>query len=71
MSANLTLEFDQIKTLINQCDINEKIELAKILDRETFSSRFKTILKSIRNINITDEEILNEVETIRNERNPS
>lgn len=68
MAANLTLEFEQIKSLINQCNENEKIELVEILEKETFPNRFKSLIKSFRNNDINPEEIFNEVESVRDER---
>ncbi len=37
MSVNLSLDFSQLKSLVSQCELEEKVELIHILEKETFS----------------------------------
>lgn len=39
MSAILTLNVNQIKTLIKQCNPDEKLEIIRHLERKTIASR--------------------------------
>ena len=68
MSESITLDFDQIKSLIGQCDDNQKIELVEMQEKDVFPRRFSMIIQKFRNIDITPEDILKEVETVRRER---
>ena len=68
MSATLSVDFSQLKLLITQFDVKKKIELIKILERETFPIRFKEFLAKIKTDEIDLDEITNEVEIIRGKR---
>lgn len=37
MSISLAINFNQLKSLITQCEIEEKTEIIRILEKETFS----------------------------------
>ena len=68
MSLSLSLSFNQLKSLISQCEICEKIEIVRFLERETFSTRFSRLLTKIKTDTITLEEITAEVENVRQSR---
>jgi hypothetical protein len=36
MSISVSIDFMQLKNAIAQCDINEKLELLRLLENETF-----------------------------------
>lgn len=68
--AGLSSDFEQLKALVKQCGIEEKIELVRMLEEETFPDRFKSILEKLRMDaeDLTFEEITAEVEAVRQER---
>ncbi len=68
MSVNLALDFSQLKSLVSQCELEEKVELIHILEKETFPVRFKQFLNKIKTDDLTLEEITAEVETVRQSR---
>jgi hypothetical protein len=68
MSVSLAIDFNQLKVLITQCGIEEKVELIRILEKDTFPLRFNQFLSKIRSDDLTLEEITAEVETVRQKR---
>jgi hypothetical protein len=68
MSVTLALNVDQLKKLIEQCNLEEKIELIRYLEKETFESRFRRLLKNFKTDELTFEDITQEVENIRQKR---
>ncbi len=68
MSATLSIDFSQLKSLISQFDVNKKIELIKILEKETFPIRIKEFLSRIKTDEIDLDEITREVEIVREKR---
>ncbi|MBU2445464.1 MAG: hypothetical protein KJ666_07820 [Bacteroidetes bacterium] len=62
---NLTVNINQIKELILQIDSNERIELAKFIDKLTLKQRFEKILDLLEKVPLTFEEITSEVERVR------
>ncbi len=70
MNNNSSIDFEQLKALVKQCGLEEKIQLVRILEEETFPDRFKRILEKLRTDaeDLTFEEITAEVETVRQER---
>ncbi|MEA3358144.1 MAG: hypothetical protein U9R17_01870 [Thermodesulfobacteriota bacterium] len=68
MNATLSVDFSQLKSLITQFDVNKKIELIKILEKETFPIRFKEFLSRIKTDEIDLDEITREVEIVREKR---
>jgi len=68
MSATLSIDFSQLKSLISQFDVNKKIELIKILEEETFPIRIKEFLSRIKTDEIDLDEITREVEIVREKR---
>ena len=68
MNATLSVDFSQLKSLITQFDVNKKIELIKILEKETFPIRFEEFLSRIKTDEIDLNEITREVEIVREKR---
>ncbi len=68
MDATLSVNFSQLKSLITQIDVNKKIELIKILEKDTFPVRFKKFLNKIKTNEIDLDDIAREVEIVRNKR---
>jgi ribosomal protein L29 len=68
MSSTLALNIDQLKMLIGQCPIEEKVELIRFLEKETFEVRFRKLLQQLKSNKIELDEITSEVESIRQRR---
>jgi hypothetical protein len=65
MSVALKLEFEQLLTLVRQCDPSEKLELVRALEKETRPVRLPNLLAALKTDELTEQEILREVETVR------
>ncbi|WP_434687955.1 type II toxin-antitoxin system VapB15 family antitoxin [Pseudanabaena minima] len=50
---------------ISQCNVEEKINLLKLLKEDIFSLRFKKFLNSVQTDELSLEDITNEVEAVR------
>ncbi len=68
MDATLTVKFSQLKSLITQIDVNKKIELIKLLEKDAFPVRFKKFLNKIKTNEIDLDDITREVELVRKKR---
>ena len=68
MDATLSVNFLQVKSLISQFDVDKKIELIEILEKETFPIRFKNLLNKLKTNEISLDEITREVEIVRGKR---
>jgi len=68
MDATLTVNFLQVKSLISQFDVDKKIELIEILEKETFPIRFEKLLSKLKTDEISFDEITREVEIVRGKR---
>lgn len=68
MPATLDLSLDQVKLLINQFNSDEKMELTRYLEAETFELRFRRFLDRFKSVDLTMEEITREVEAVRQAR---
>ena len=68
MNLSLSIDFNQLKALITQCGIEEKTEIVRMLEKDTFPARFTRLLKNIKTDELTLEEITAEVETVREKR---
>ncbi len=62
------IDFKQLKYLINKVDINKKIELINLLEKDTFPVRFKRYLKKIKTDEISMDTIISEVNEVRASR---
>ncbi len=65
---NLSLDLNQLKTLIGQRDISEKLELIRVLEKETSPIRFRQLLERMKIKDLTMDEITSEVEAVRTQR---
>ena len=68
MPATMNLDINQIKKLITQFNDDEKLELAKYMDKLTLKDRFEKLFRSIKEMPLTFEEITAEVETVREQQ---
>ena len=68
MSVKLSININQLKRLITQCNLDEKIVLIRLLEKDTFPVRFKELLTKLRTDELTLDEITAEVEAIREQR---
>jgi hypothetical protein len=68
MPASIKLNVNEVKNLINQFSLNEKIELAKFIDQMTLKNRLKKFRLTMTKLPISIKEITKEVEKIRVER---
>ena len=68
MSATLAIDLEQLKMLINQCPMEEKVELIRFLESETFEIRFRRLLERLKSSEISIEDITGEVESVRQKR---
>jgi uncharacterized protein YqgV (UPF0045/DUF77 family) len=65
MNISISIDFSQLKTVIEQCDMNEKLELLQLLEKDTFSMRFKQFLHQVKTDELSMEDISAEVEAVR------
>jgi len=68
MSTTMNIDLNNVKSMILQFNKDEKIELAKYLDKLTLTDRFEKLFDSLGETLLTFEEITNEVEKVREER---
>ncbi len=66
--ASINFDIEQINSLILQLSSEEKIELAKYIDKLTLKNRFQNFFDSISDIPISFDDITKEVENVREER---
>ncbi len=68
MGLNSPIDLNQLKLLIEQRNISEKLELIRALEKDTYPIRFRQLLKRIEIKDMTLDEITSEVESVRNQR---
>ena len=68
MKVSIAINFSQLKNIVEQCDLDQKLELLKLLEKETFTVRFKRFLGAIKNDDLSLEDITAEVEAVRESR---
>jgi uncharacterized protein YqgV (UPF0045/DUF77 family) len=68
MNLSVSINFCQLKTVVEQCNVEEKLELLQLLEKETFAIRFKKFLAQIKTDELTLEDITAEVEAVRQTR---
>ena len=68
MTISVSIDFMQLKNAVAQCNADEKMELLRLLEHETFPSRFKRLLEEVRTDELSLDEITAEVEAVRQER---
>ena len=64
----ITIDFnkEQIDTILNQLNMNEKLDLVKKLEKETFEYRLRNLENTIEKSNINEDEVIKEIKSIRN-----
>lgn len=67
-TINIKLDFNQLLLIVEQCNIKQKLEIVKKLEKDTFKPRFKKLLAELKNNELTPEEVNNEVEMVRKKR---
>ena len=65
MNVSISIDFSQLKAVIAQCNLEEKLELLQLLEKDTFSVRFNKFLNSVQTDELSLEDITNEVESVR------
>lgn len=68
MAISVSIDFSQLKTVIEQCNLDEKLELLELLEKETLALRFKKFLSQIKTDELSLEDITAEVEAVRQAR---
>ena len=68
MSLSSSINLNQLKRLIGQRNINEKLELIRVLEKDTYPIRFKQLLKRMKTDDISYDDIKSEVESVRTQR---
>jgi len=68
MSISVSIDFAQLKNAVAQCNVNEKMELLRLLENETFPNRFKQFLEQVKTDELSLDDITAEVEAIRQAR---
>jgi hypothetical protein len=65
---NISLTFDQIMHLVKQLPKKEKLQLSKELQKEAIDNKLTYLLEGFANDQITQDDIDQEVEAVRQER---
>jgi hypothetical protein len=68
MSISVSIDFAQLKNAVAQCNVNEKMELLRLLENETFPNRFKQFLEQVKTDELSLDDITAEVEAVRKAR---
>ena len=68
MSLSSSIDLNQLKRLIGQRNIDEKLELIRVLEKDTYPIRFRRLLKGMKIDDLTFDEITSEVESVRTQR---
>ncbi|MEI6066428.1 MAG: hypothetical protein WCP96_03760 [Methylococcaceae bacterium] len=68
MNISVSIDFMQLKNAVAQCDVNEKLELLRLLEKETFPNRFKKFLEQVKTDTLSLGDITSEVEAVRQAR---
>jgi hypothetical protein len=68
MNLSVSIDFPQLKAVVEQCSLDEKLELLQLLEKETFSIRFRKLLSQIKTDDLSLGDITAEVEAVRQAR---
>lgn len=68
MQININIETEQIIDAASKMTLEDKLKLYDKIKDDIFEYRFNEILDSMKTSEITEEEILQEVEHVRSER---
>ncbi len=63
--TSTNIDLNKVKEYIFNADISEKLEIARFIDNITLTKRLMELSGNVKKIAITDEEIFNEVEAVR------
>ena len=66
MPIHLDLELPQIMRLVDQLEKSEKAQLARYLDDQTLFDEFQSFVESKRDVNLSYDQITEEVRMLRN-----
>jgi len=64
----LKFDFNQLLLMVEQFDVNQKLAIVKALEKDTFKVRFKQLLSELKDNEITPEDVIKEVEIVRQKR---
>jgi hypothetical protein len=65
MNVSISMDFSQLKSVIAQCNLDEKLELLQLLEKDTFAVRFNRLLNLVKTDELSVEDITAEVEAVR------
>ena len=65
MNVSISIDFSQIKAVIAQCNPDEKLELLRLLEKDTLATRFNRLLNLVKTDELSLEDITAEVESVR------
>ncbi len=65
MNVLISINFSQLKLVIAQCNLDEKLELLQLLAKDTFAARFNRLLNLVKTDELSLEDITAEVEAVR------
>jgi hypothetical protein len=68
MPSSINIDLEQMKNLLLQFSADEKIELAKYLDKLTLRNRFSQFVNTLQNIPLTFDDLEEEVNAVREEQ---
>ena len=68
MPAALQIDVKQVKTIIDQLNLDEKNELSKYLNKITLRTRIQKIRNSNKKAKISDSEIMSIVKEVKRKR---
>lgn len=69
MGLNSSIDLKKLKRIIGKRNINEKLELIRLLEKDTYPIRFRYLLQRMKIDDLTFNEVTSEVETVRTRRN--
>ncbi|MEI8202863.1 MAG: hypothetical protein WCH34_07625 [Bacteroidota bacterium] len=67
-TVNIKLDFDQLLSIVEQCSSSQKLAIVKALEKDTYKARFKQLLSELKKNDLSSEDVLNEVEIVRQKR---
>jgi len=63
-----SLHFDQLKGMVARCSVEEKIQLMRTLEQDTFQIRLEHLRQQLNATEISLADITEEVEAVRQQR---
>ena len=68
MPATIQIDVRQVKTIIDQLNLDEKNELSKYLNKITLQTRIQKIRNSNKKVKISESEIMSIVKEVKRKR---